>query len=106
MTPIGLEHFLYLSAVLFCLGLGGVILRPNAIVMLMCVELMLNGVNVSFLAFSYFTKHLEGQVMVFFIMTLAAAEAGVGLAIVVKLFRQFESLELNLFAGPKDLNRC
>ncbi len=92
---------LALSAVLFSIGVAGVLLRRNAIVIFMCVELMLNAVNLSFVALS--TLHgVSGQVMVFFVMTVAAAEAAVGLAIIIAIFRHHQSVDLkniNLLHG-------
>ena len=79
----------------------GVLLRRNLIVMLMSVELMLNGVNLSFVAFAQMTENLNGHIMVFFVMTVAAAEAGVGLALLVAAFKQFKSLDFNLFSNLK-----
>ncbi|HET9134616.1 MAG TPA: NADH-quinone oxidoreductase subunit NuoK [Gemmatimonadales bacterium] len=90
-----------LSAVLFVLGVAGVLLRRNAIVVFMCVELMLNAVNLSFVALSQL-HGLGGQVMVFFVMTVAAAEAAVGLAIILAIFRHAQSVDLrqlNLLKG-------
>jgi NADH-quinone oxidoreductase subunit K len=90
-----------LSAVLFVLGVVGVLLRRNAIVVFMCVELMLNAVNLSFVALSQ-VHGLGGQVMVFFVMTVAAAEAAVGLAIILAVFRHAQSVDLrqlNLLKG-------
>jgi NADH-quinone oxidoreductase subunit K len=90
-----------LSAVLFVLGVAGVLLRRNAIVVFMCVELMLNAVNLSFVALSQ-VHGLGGQVMVFFVMTVAAAEAAVGLAIILAVFRHAQSVDLrqlNLLKG-------
>lgn len=78
---VGLEHYLVLSALLFSMGMAGVLLRRNVIVLLMSIELMLNAVNISFVAFSKYNNNLEGQIMVFFVMTIAAAEAAVGLAL-------------------------
>ena len=75
---IGLEHYLIVSVVLFCLGLLGVIIRRNLIVMYMGLELMLNAANLALVAFSHFRDNLDGQVMVFFIITVAAAEVAVG----------------------------
>jgi NADH-quinone oxidoreductase subunit K len=92
---------LLLSAVLFTIGVVGVLLRRNAIVLFMCVELMLNAVNLSFIAFSQ-VLGLGGQVMVFFVMTVAAAEAAVGLAIILAIFRHTRSVDLkniNLLQG-------
>ena len=92
---------LLLSAVLFPIGVVGVLLRRNAIVLFMCVELMLNAVNLTFIAFSQ-VLGLGGQVMVFFVMTVAAAEAAVGLAIILAIFRHTRSVDLkniNLLQG-------
>jgi len=93
------EHYLVLSAILFAIGAIGVLVRRNAIVIFMCIELMLNAVNVSLVAFSKQMNSIDGQVFVFFIMTVAAAEAAIGLAIMVSLFRNKETLnvdEINL----------
>ena len=88
MAPIGLHHYLYLSAILFFIGAFGVLFRRNLLVMLMSIELMLNAVNLSFLAFArYSVGNIDGHVVAFFVMALAAAEAGIGLAILVMLFR-------------------
>jgi NADH-quinone oxidoreductase subunit K len=84
---IGLEHYLVVSAVLFALGLLGVITRRNILVIYMSLELMLNAANLALVAFSRFNNNLDGQVMVFFIITVAAAEVAVGLALIVALFR-------------------
>jgi NADH-quinone oxidoreductase subunit K len=92
---------LLLSAVLFTIGVVGVLVRRNAIVVFMCVELMLNAVNLTFVAFSQ-VLGLGGQVMVFFVMTVAAAEAAVGLAIILAIFRHTRSVDLkniNLLQG-------
>jgi NADH-quinone oxidoreductase subunit K len=85
---VGLEHYLVVSAVLFTLGLLGVITRRNILVIYMSLELMLNAANLALVAFSRFNNHLDGQVMVFFIITVAAAEVAVGLALIVALFRR------------------
>jgi NADH-quinone oxidoreductase subunit K len=85
---VGLEHYLIVSAVLFTLGLLGVITRRNILVIYMSLELMLNAANLALVAFSRFNNHLDGQVMVFFIITVAAAEVAVGLALIVALFRR------------------
>jgi NADH-quinone oxidoreductase subunit K len=93
------EHYLVLSAILFAIGAIGVLVRRNAIVIFMCIELMLNAVNISLVAFSKQMNSMDGQVFVFFIMTVAAAEAAIGLAIMVSLFRNKETLnvdEINL----------
>ena len=88
LTPVGLEHYLIVSAALFCLGVLGVILRRNLIVVYMSLELMLNAANLALVAFSRFNNDLNGQVMVFFIITVAAAEVAVGLALIVALYRK------------------
>jgi len=85
---IGLEHYLVVSAVLFALGLLGVIVRRNVLVIYMSLELMLNAANLALVSFSRFNNNLDGQVMVFFIITVAAAEVAVGLALIVALFRR------------------
>jgi len=85
---ISLEHYLVVSAVLFALGLLGVITRRNILVIYMALELMLNAANLALVAFSRFNNNLDGQVMVFFIITVAAAEVAVGLALIVALFRR------------------
>lgn len=93
------EHYLVLSAILFGIGAIGVLVRRNAIIIFMSIELMLNAVNLSLVAFSRELNSMDGQVFVFFIMTVAAAEAAIGLAIMVSLFRNKETLnvdEINL----------
>jgi len=83
-----IEFFLLIAALLFASGCVGVLIRRNAIVILMCIELMLNAVNLTFVAFAHDNQSMTGQVFVFFVMTVAAAEAAVGLAIVIALFRR------------------
>ena len=85
---IGLEHYLVVSAILFGLGLLGVIVRRNLLIIYMSLELMLNAANLALVAFSRFTNNLDGQVFVFFIITVAAAEVAVGLALIVALYRK------------------
>ena len=85
---IGLEHYLVVSVLLFALGLLGVIVRRNLLVIYMSLELMLNAANLALVAFSRFTDNLDGQVFVFFVITVAAAEVAVGLALIVALYRQ------------------
>lgn len=87
MSP-GLEHYLVVSALLFCLGLVGVVLRRNLLVIYMSLELMLNAANLALVAASRFTGSLDAQVMVFFVITVAAAEVAVGLALIVALYRR------------------
>jgi len=97
MVPTG--YFLALSAILFTIGVAGVLVRRNLIVMLMSIELMLNAVNLAFVAFARARGSVDGQVIVFFVMTVAAAEAAVGLAIMIAVFRNRETInadELNL----------
>jgi len=85
---IGLEHYLVVSVLLFCLGLLGVIVRRNLLIIYMSLELMLNAANLALVAFSRFTNNLDGQVFVFFVITVAAAEVSVGLALIVALYRK------------------
>ncbi len=97
MTPI--SYFMALSAILFAIGVAGVLIRRNVIVMFMSIELMLNAVNLAFVALGCSVGSMDGQVIVFFVMTVAAAEAAVGLAIIIALFRNRETVnvdELNL----------
>ena len=92
---IHLEHYLGLSAVLFALSVAGIIInRKNLIVLLMCIELMLLSVNINFVAFSRYLGDSAGQVFVFFILTVAAAEAAIGLAILVTLFRNRRTINV------------
>src|SRR6266404_2321739 len=88
---IGLEHYLVVSAILFSLGLLGVIVRRNLLIIYMGLELMLNAGNLTLVAFSRFNNNLDGQVFVFFIITVAAAEVAVGLALIVALYRKRQS---------------
>ena len=90
---ISVSSVLTLSALMFIIGTVGVIVRRNAIVVFMCIELMLNAVNVAFVALSQHVGNLDGQIAVFFVMVVAAAEAAVGLAIIISLFRATESVE-------------
>jgi NADH-quinone oxidoreductase subunit K len=97
----GLAHYLILSAIIFSMGMLGVLLRKNAIVILMCIELMLNAVNLTFVAFSKYSGNINGQIMVFFVMTIAAAEAAVGLAIAVAIFKRFKEINIRFFEHLK-----
>jgi NADH-quinone oxidoreductase subunit K len=90
-----LTNYLIVSAILFTVGAMGVLFRKNAIIIFMCVELMLNAVNLTLIAFSQFLGNTEGQVLVFFVMTVAAAEAAVGLAIVISIYRNKETVEID-----------
>ena len=90
-----LAHFLTLGAILFSLCIAGIFInRKNIIILLMCIELMLLAVNMNFIAFSRFLGNLDGQIFVFFILTVAAAEAGIGLAILVVLFRNRQTINV------------
>jgi NADH-quinone oxidoreductase subunit K len=93
---IGLEHYLTVAAILFTLGVFGIFVnRKNVIVLLMAIELMLLAVNLNFIAFSHFLGDLSGQVFVFFILTVAAAESAIGLAILVVLFRNLATINVD-----------
>ena len=92
---IPLSYYLILSAVLFTVGVIGVLVRRNAIVIFMSIELMLNAVNLSFVAISSHLDSLDGQIFVFFVMTVAAAEVAVGLAIIINLFRNKETVNVD-----------
>ena len=92
---ISVHHYLVLSAILFSLGTVGVLTRRNAIVIFMSIELMLNAVNLSFIALSRHLGNMDGQVFVFFVMTVAAAEAAVGLALMIAFFRNRESVDVD-----------
>ncbi len=92
---IGLNHFLILGAIIFCISVAGIFLnRKNVLILLMAIELMLLAVNMNFVAFSRFLGNTDGQVFVFFILTVAAAEAAIGLAILVVLFRNRETINV------------
>jgi NADH-quinone oxidoreductase subunit K len=92
---ISLQSYLILSAVMFVIGAVGVVTRRNALIVFMSIELMLNSVNLTFVAFSAFLGDATGQVFVFFVMTVAAAEAAVGLAIIIALFRRKKTVNLD-----------
>jgi NADH-quinone oxidoreductase subunit K len=93
---VPLTHYVILSAVIFAIGVTGVLLRRNAIIIFMSVELMLNAVNLLLTAFSAFSQDSSGQVFVFFIMALAAAEVAVGLAIIVMIYRNTNTIDINV----------
>ncbi len=92
MAP--LSHYLAVSAIIFVIGTAGVLIRRNAIIVFMSVELMLNAVNLTLIAFSQFLGDQTGQILVFFVMTVAAAEAAVGLAIIISLFRNKQTVDV------------
>jgi NADH-quinone oxidoreductase subunit K len=92
---VTLEHYLIFAAALFAMSIAGIIInRKNIILLLMCIELMLLSVNVNFVAFSRFLGNVDGQIFVFFILTVAAAEAAIGLAILVTLFRNRRTINV------------
>jgi NADH-quinone oxidoreductase subunit K len=100
MIPLGWT--LALSAILFCIGVVGVLVRRNALVIFMSIELMLNAANLAFVGLSHHLNSLDGQIFVFFVMTVAAAEVAIGLAIIVNVFRLRETVfvdEINLLKG-------
>ena len=90
-------HYMVVSAILFALGTFGVLTRRNAIVIFMCIELMLNSVNLTFIALSRHVGNMDGQIFVFFVMTVAAAEAAVGLALMIAFYRNRESIDTDDF---------
>ena len=92
---MGINFFLILALILFTIGLIGVLVRRNAIIVFMSIELMLNSVNLVFVSFSSFLGNLNGQIFVFFIMTVAAAEATIGLAIIIALYRNKDTINLD-----------
>ncbi len=92
---MGLNQFLILSAFLFCTGIYGVLARRNAVLVLMSIELMLNAVNINLVAFSAFRANISGQVFALFVITIAAAEVGVGLAIVLLIYRNEHTSDLD-----------
>ena len=94
---IGLEHWLILSAVLFAIGLYGVLAKRNAVVILMSIEIMLSAVNITMVAFSRYGQYITGQIFVIFIMVVAAAEVAVGLALIISIFRRKKTLDAEKF---------
>lgn len=92
---ITLNHYLFLSAILFTIGAVGVMVRRHLIIILMCLELMLNAANLAFVGFSRYLGSIEGQVIVLFVLVVAAAEVAVGLAIVVSLYRTQDTMNIN-----------
>ncbi|OFY72052.1 MAG: NADH-quinone oxidoreductase subunit K [Bacteroidetes bacterium RIFCSPLOWO2_12_FULL_37_12] len=101
MGSISINYYLYLSSILFALGILGVLTRRNAIIILMSIELMLNAVNLLMVAFSAFMGDSSGQIFVFFIMLVAAAEVTVGLSIVVMIYKHNGSIDINLIDKMK-----
>ena len=98
---ISLNHYLILSGILFAIGTAGVFLRRNVITILLSIEIMLNAVNLTFVAVGRYLNTVDGQIITFFVMTVAAAEAAVGLALVISLFRHRETLNPDAFTSLK-----
>ncbi|HWF19823.1 MAG TPA: NADH-quinone oxidoreductase subunit NuoK [Verrucomicrobiae bacterium] len=98
---VGLQHYMVVSGLLFSLGLLGVIMRRNLLVIYMCLELMLNSANLALVALSRFNGNLDGQIMVFFIITVAAAEVAVGLALIVALYRKRQTAHVEDLTSMK-----
>jgi NADH-quinone oxidoreductase subunit K len=101
VEPVSLNHYLMLSGILFSIGTAGVFLRRNLITVLLSVEIMLNAVNLTFIAVGRQLNNVDGQIIVFFVMTVAAAEAAVGLALLISLFRHRETLNPDAFTALK-----
>jgi len=97
-----INAYLILATILFVIGVIGVMVRRNAIIILMCVELMLNSVNLLLVAFSSFTNNIEGQIMVFFTMVVAAAEVAVGLALLISIYRNTSTVDINILKRLKN----
>ena len=102
MTSVPLSWYLILSAILFGLGVAGFVFRRNIITVFMSIELMLNAVNLSFIAFSYQLKQTDGHILAFFVMVVAAAEAAVGLAIILAVFRNRGTLQIDEIDSMKN----
>lgn len=101
MMPITLNHYLILSVLIFTVGIFGVLVRRNLLIILMCVELMLSAANIALVAFSKYGRGLDGHVIVLFVFVIAACEAAVGLGLIVSAFRQKESVSIDLFKNLK-----
>jgi NADH-quinone oxidoreductase subunit K len=101
LQQVPINHYLFLSTALFCIGVMGVLLRRNAIIIFMCIELMLNAVNLLLVAFSAYRGDAAGQVFVFFIMAVAAAEVAVGLAILMMIYRNTGTTDINFLSRLK-----
>ena len=95
LNEIGIENYIFLSVLLFCIGIFGVLYRRNAIIVFMSIEIMLNAVNLLFVAFSTYHEDTQGQIFVFFSMAVAAAEVAVGLAILVSIFKNLGSISID-----------
>lgn len=101
LQEIGIQNYIILSTLLFCLGVFGVLYRRNAIVVFMSIEIMLNAVNLLLVAFSAYHQDAAGQVFVFFTMTVAAAEVAIGLAILVAIYRNIKSIDIDQLRNLK-----
>ena len=101
MTTVPLSWYLILSAILFALGIAGFIYRRNIITIFMSIELMLNAVNLTFIAFSYKLRQVDGHIFTFFVMVVAAAEAAVGLAIILTVFKNRQTLQIDEISSMK-----
>ena len=101
MEMIPVHYFLILSAFMFVVGIIGVIIRKNALVVFMSLEMMFNAANLLFVAYSTYFDHLEGQLMVFFVMTVAAAEVAIGLALIVAIFKSKHSIDIDQMSKLK-----
>ncbi|RRJ93907.1 NADH-quinone oxidoreductase subunit NuoK [Flavobacterium macacae] len=101
LQEIGVDNYIYLSTILFCIGIFGVLFRRNAIVMFMSIEIMLNAVNLLLVVFSTYHQDAAGQVFVFFSMAVAAAEVAVGLAILVGIYRNIHSIDIDKLKNLK-----
>ena len=98
---VPLQHYIWFCTALFCIGVIGVLVRRNALIMFMCIELMLNAVNLLLASFASYRSDADGQVFVFFIMAVAAAEVAVGLAIIVMIYRNTRSLDTGVLKALK-----
>lgn len=101
INPVPHNWYLLLSTFLFCIGIMGVLFRRNAIIIMMCIELMLNSVNLLLVSFSAFSGNSDGQVFVFFIMVVAAAEVAVGLALLVSVYRNLATTDIDILSKLK-----
>ncbi len=101
LAEIGIAHYLFVSGALFVMGFLGVLLRRNILVILMSIELMLNGINLAFVTFGYYLNSVDGAISTLFVIAIAAAEAAVGLALVVTLFKNFKEVNIRFFEHLK-----
>lgn len=99
LPPVTIHHYLALSALLFCLGLVGIIVRKNLLIVFMCIEVLMNAVNLSFVALARYYLAMDGHVIAIFVMAIAAVEAAIGLGIVIALFRNRQSVNTSDFTA-------